>query len=978
MATRGGVPAWAVVAVWVWLTGSGALAVAAIVPPPDAHRHWAFQPVRDVPPPAIQNEAWARTGIDRFIAARLEAAEMVPAPPADSRTLIRRMSQHLTGLAPTPDEVDAFVAAVAADRDSAVAALIERLLASPRYGERWGRHWLDVARYSDTKGYVYAREEREFVHAPAYRDWVIRAFNDDLPYDRFLLLQLAADQLVPPDAPDLAAMGFVTGGRRFIGVTHDIIDDRIDVVTRGTMGLTVACARCHDHKYDPVPTADYYSLYGVFHGSDDRLVALEPSDDAELAKRRDTFDRTMAKRREEAAERLRARAGEYLAAQLEMNKYPEEGFDQLLSPGDLIPTSVRRWRDFLHLAKDRPHAIFGPWLALAAVAPDDWPAAAETALAQALAEPGINPRVVAAFGTTPASMREAAERYGALFAEAEALAEAEAADDAPGAAELRAFLRDPGSPAVVPDTGIVNNETFFPTPVTEELWKLQGEVDRRLIELGAPAALVLTERKPGPKPRIFNRGLASQLGQEVPRQFLEVLAGPQRRPFHEGSGRLELARAIASPDNPLTARVMVNRLWQHHFGTGLVRTSSDFGLRAESPSHPDLLDWLARRFVESGWSVKAIHRLILSSAVYQQSGCSDAADTARDPDNRLLARFPVRRLDFEQLRDSMLHVAGELDPAMGGRARPLLARENRRRTVYAFVDRQFLPGTFRTFDFANPDLHVAVRHETTVPQQALFFLNGEFAADRARALAAATGHLPPPERVHEMHRRLYQRPATPSEQIAARRFIDIAQAEMAPDPPSPADTAWRYGTGAFDESSQRVVDFTPLPHATGATWQGAAEWPGGETGWAQLTATGGHPGNTRAHACVRRWVAPATATVSIAGVLKHDPPEGDGVRGFVVSSRHGVLAQARAHASEAPLAADQVTVGPGDTIDFVVDIGDVLHSDQFLWEPVVTAAEKQWLAAAEFAAPPPAPPLLAPWEQYAQVLLLSNEFAFVD
>ncbi len=249
-------------------------ASAATEPPSGARNHWAFQPPRAITPPEVKDTAWPKTDIDQFILAKLEAAGLKPAPPADARTLIRRMSFDLIGLPPTEREVEQFVAVRNSESSAAINPLIDQMLANPRYGERWGRHWLDVARYSDTKGYAYGREERRFVHAPAYRDWVLGAFNRDMPYDRFLLLQMAADQLVPADSPYLDAMGFITGGRRFIGVTHDIIDDRIDVVTRGTMGLTVACARCHDHKYDPIPTADYYSLYGVFHGSDDRLVPL--------------------------------------------------------------------------------------------------------------------------------------------------------------------------------------------------------------------------------------------------------------------------------------------------------------------------------------------------------------------------------------------------------------------------------------------------------------------------------------------------------------------------------------------------------------------------------------------------------------------------------------------------------------------------------------------------------------------------------
>jgi len=936
----------------------------------DPQKHWAFQPINRPQPPEVKNRNWPKTEIDRFILSRLEQEGATPAPAADPRTLIRRMSFDLIGLAPSAEEVDQFSAACKRNRERAVTQLIDRLLASPRYGERWGRHWLDVARYSDTKGYVYAREERFFVHAPAYRDWVIRAFNDDLPYDRFLLLQIAADQLVAPDSPDLLAMGFITGGRRFIGVTHDIIDDRIDVVTRGAMALTVQCARCHDHKYDPIPTKDYYSLYGVFHGGDDRLVELASSNDGELAKRRKKSADMMKKRRDEANLRLRSRVGDYLNAQLELEKFPEEGFDQLLSPGDLIPHSVRRWRDFLRTIQDQSHPIFAPWFALSQIPENKFESLAPKSLQKLIESGTVNPFLGNALTDTPKTMKELAAIYGKAFADAEKQT------NAPGAAELRAFLYDPRSPTVVPDNGIVNNEWFFPTTITEELWKYEGDVDRRLIELGIPAARVVVDHEMEPNPRVFLRGKASKLGPEVPREFLQVIAGPDRKPFQHGSGRLDLAEAIVDPKNPLTARVMVNRIWQHHFGTGLVRTPSDFGLRAETPSHLELLDWLAQRFIDSGWSVKAIHRLILSSAVYQLAMV--AVDAKSDPENRLLAHFPTRRLEFEALRDAMLAATGELELRMGGKASELLDPSNKRRTVYSLIDRQFLTGALRTFDVANPDIHVAVRHETTVPQQALFFLNGTFAANRAKALAKRVATGSASDRVQQLHRAVYQRSASRAEVAAALQFIKAAEADPPPQPAPVPVTQWRYGTGAYDETNKQVKNFTALPHFTGSAWQGATEWPGGRTGWAQLTAEGGHPGDTLAHACIRRWVAPGNAVITISGTLKHEPEQGDGVRAFIVSSKQGELKRATVHHSKAEMSATNITVTAGETIDFVVDIGGTLNADQFLWAPVITSEGKKWDAKAEFNGPTPPPQLLTAWEQYAQVLLLANEFAFVD
>jgi hypothetical protein len=737
-----------------------------------AKTHWAFVAPKKPSLPTVTEAAWIKTPVDNFILARLEEGRVLHAPAADKRTLLRRVSFDLTGLPPTAAEVEEFLA----DKSSgAFKTVVDRLLASPQYGERWGRRWLDVARYSDSKGYVYGREERFFVHSWAYRDWVVRAFNEDLPYDRFLLLQIAADQLVPENSRDLAAMGFVTGGRRFLGVTRDIIDDRIDVVTRGTMALTVSCARCHDHKYDPIPTRDYYSLYGVFESSLDRLVCIgpEPRDEG-YVKVAAKLAETMKQRREEGEARLQARVGDYLAAQLEMHKYPDEGFDQLLGKEDIIPQSVRRWRDYLARSSRIFHPIFAPWNTLAAIPESQFESKAPAALEQLGKENSskLNPLVSRAFKTAPKSMREAAERYGRVFADA--------SKSSPDGVALVKFLTDQNSPTTIPDIGIIHNEWYFPTTVCEELWKLQGDVDRWLIKDGStPHALGLFDREPEHNPRVFIRGNPARLGEEVPRQLPRVVLGEKCGPFQSGSGRLELARAIVRPDNPLTARVMVNRIWQEHFGVGLVRTASDFGLRAEPPSHPELLDWLAIEFINSGWSVKAVHRLILLSSTYQQAS---GAPSERDPDNRLLSHFSRARLDFEETRDAMLAVSDEIEPRMGGKAAELFAGDNKRRTLYSIVDRQFLPVTFRTFDFANPDIHTAQRHTTTIPQQALFFLNSPFVADRAKALARS-GAPPPKERVARLYEKIYQRRPTAFELKQGLQFVRAAEHEQQPVPP---------------------------------------------------------------------------------------------------------------------------------------------------------------------------------------------------
>jgi hypothetical protein len=629
----------------------------------------------------------------------------------------------------------------------------------------------------------------------------------------------------------------------------------------------------------------------------------------------------------------------------------------------------------------------------------------------------VNPLVARAFATPPRDMRDVARRYGELFAEVEKqcaarrsaelfarfekrvrsfLGAADTGPDPPAAEELsdpaaealRRVLYGPDSPCEVPDKPIVSSEQFFPYATIVALWGLQRAVDRWLIESPAapPYATVLTDSPTPADARVLRRGNPATPGAEVPRQFLQVLAGPDRRPFRHGSGRLELARAILDPANPLTARVMVNRVWQHHFGAGLVRTPSDFGARAEPPSHPELLDWLARRFVADGWSLKSLHRLVMLSATYQQASTGPADQANRDPENRLLWRANVRRLSIEELRDSLFAATGELDRRAGGKPADLLARPfPSRRTVYGLIDRQYFPTLLRAFDAANPDLHTPQRSDTTVPQQALFFLNHPLLIDRARALARhpAVADAPTPEaKVGQMYRLAYQRPPTPAQVGRAVELVRAAEAD--PDRAAPArPAAWAYGYGAFDATAGTLTDFRPLPYFNGTAWQGGPAWPDGTLGWARLTAEGGHPGNDLKHAVVRRWTAPADGTVRVRTTLAHAVAAGDGVRGTILSSRHGRLASAAVHNGRKEMDVPSVDVRAGDTLDFVVDIRDNLNSDQFTWAPVITlatgeggAAGTTWSAKDDFGDAPVEP--LGPWEQLAQVLLMANEYCFVD
>jgi hypothetical protein len=645
----------------------------------------------------------------------------------------------------------------------------------------------------------------------------------------------------------------------------------------------------------------------VFQSCAEAVVPCTTGEDAKLAEVVKKNHDLMTKRREEQMARTRARAKDYQKALTELEKYPEQGFDQIIDEKDLNPFIVHRWKAWVE------------------------------------AHPGV-----------------------------------ELSEEA---------LKATDSPAYVPDEHITNNEMYFPSGVITELWKSQGEVDRYLLNnRTAPEhATVLVDRALPSTPRVLLRGNPLTKGDAVPRQFLSLFGA--QRPFTQGSGRLELAKAIIDPRNPLTARVMVNRIWQHHFGRGLVSTPSDFGKQGTAPSHPELLDWLAQRFIDSGWSIKAMHRLIMMSETYQQSSGGGAVDPAHaDPDNRLLWRMNPHRLSFEEARDAWLMAAGRLSLEVGGTPLPLFAADNQRRTLYTLVDRENVPAVMRTFDFANPDLSIPQRTETTVPQQALFGMNHPFVVQQAKALLgrADVKGADAAERVRRIYGHLFQRAPRADEMEQALRFVQedeprvIVQADHS--------KAWQYGVGEWDESTGRVKDFKPLPHFTGSAWQGDEAWPNAKLGWAQLTATGGHPGNDRKHAVVRRWIAPADGTYAVKSTLLHEPAPGDGIRSFISHSEQGRLHAGRLHQGRAELNFDTLAFKAGETLDFVVDIGEVLNSDQFLWSMRIQQSglagaggetrDSTWDAEKDFAAQPRSQ--LNNWEQLVQVLMLANEFMFVD
>lgn len=643
----------------------------------EGRKFWSYQPVSTPALPTVKHPEWVQAPLDSFVVAGLEAAGLNQAPKADKRTLLRRATFDLTGLPPSPGETDAFLADSAPD---AFARVVDRLLASSSYGERWGRQWLDVVRYADTCGNA---SDYPIPQAALYRDWVIKAANKDMPYDEFLREQIAGD-LLPSDSDEtrtnrIVATGYIAMARRFGGVggePHLTIDDTIDNLSRAILGSSIACARCHNHKFDPFTMEDYYGLYGFFSST----------------------------------------------------RYPNPG-------GEGGPRQT----------------LFVPLIGAAEVSKISAPFEAELAAAQAVSK--------------------------ALEAAQEPI---KAAPDSPEKTEASARLK----------------------AKFEEAKKALAEVLARMPIW--PDAYAVVDGPSSGNAKIQIRGEPKNLGAEVRRKFPAILGGMQLAEGTKGSGRMELAKWLSSPTNPLTARVLVNRVWQQHFGTGIVSTPNDFGRQGQAPSHPELLDYLASRFIADGWSLKALHRSILLSRTWQLSSEATAEALEKDPSNKLLSRATRRRLDAESLRDSLLFVSGQLQLTPAG-AHPFPARhtwkwtqhnpfsetyESYFRSVYLMQSRLRKNPYLNLFDGADPSSSTGVRRPTTTPLQSLFSMNSPLMhqCSEAFVLHRLGGAPEGKAKLRAAYVNTLGRSPTPTEERDALEFLEVYQKALLP-----ADSAEAQG-----------------------------------------------------------------------------------------------------------------------------------------------------------------------------------------
>lgn len=761
----------AAVAEWIASGAEWAEAVGPLVIPrrgvtEEERAFWSFQSLNmpAVPTPSDGASDWVQTDVDRFVLAALQKQGLTPVGPADKRVLIRRATYDLTGLPPTPEEIEAFEAD---DSEDAFGKVVDRLLGSPHYGERWGRHWLDVTRFGedDTRGLAPGGTGRErYPMAYVHRDWVVKAFNDDMPFDTFAMAHVAAD-LMPEEQREalLPALGFLGQGPWYYDIAEPAIaraderHDRVDVTTRGFLGLTVGCARCHDHKYDPIGTHDYYAIAGIFDNANyyeypiaDSATAAEFKSDQEfIESMEEGLGEYLSTESDQLASVLSLQTSRYMMAAWQVTGKEQIPVETAAQRARLDLEVLQRWVRFL--AKEPKHYPFVvPWQEMIADAGGTEERAQELAdqfqrlVLEIVAEQSKledrNQRIIAR-GTPLEEVKSTPMPNGFESFFDEHQLELDAMDRERFNLHVDLFYTD-----------LENNlETFFRQP---GVFRFRGwGLERQLSRVAADHVVAMREEVKELEEELPDlpfvmgvaekdstdivdiglhiRGSPKALGERVPRGFPAVLQGGDPERYVEGSGRLRLARDIA--EHPIAARVIVNRVWGWHMGAGIVRSPSNFGFAGEAPTNPELLEFLAADFVANGHSIKRLHRQIMLSSVYQLATTDRPEYAEVDPENQFFWRFNRQRLEAEQIRDALLQVSGELDTKIGGESLQLDDEKNDRRTVYGEVSRFQVNEYLQTFDFPNPSLTAERRFATNVPLQSLYFMNSDFVHRQSQA-----------------------------------------------------------------------------------------------------------------------------------------------------------------------------------------------------------------------------------------------------
>jgi len=970
--------------------------------------HWSYQPLVKplVPNP---NSRWGHNEIDKFILEKLSANKLIPSLEADKKILIRRLYYDLIGIPPTIEEVEKFV------NDKSLSSydkLVDKLLAMPQYGERWARYWLDTSRYSDTSGSVNGNRESRYTYAYTYRNYVIKALNEDKPFNQFILEQIAADKLPNLPKENLAALGFITLGKDS-GNVNDTIDDRIDVIAKGFMATTVVCARCHDHKFDPISTKDYYALHGVFNSSyvpvDDGKPVLRVINDTPeyrdyLAKKaqieKDTqafIDKTYAA----AFLDFSTNTTKWLYGGYLLNSIVQSNRNDYVRDNKLNPKMIQRWTQAIKVtvsvskrtdikgkaksASKVEHPAFLPYAKMFSVNDADFPKSFRDLLAEHSED--INPFLLSKLKTSSIlKMSDLAAAYGRAVVDS---ARMQSNTNVLGAKDFYEAVYKNGGPLDISRNDFQryysdNQKTMrYDNQLRAETAKLVTH------EISHPAtperAMAIADKEKPANSYVFIKGEPSSRGPVVERRFFEFFSYLSPNNFTNGSGRLEVAKAIADPKNPLTARVIVNRVWSHHFGEGFVKTPDDFGTQCEQPTQLELLNYLAARFIEDGWSIKKLHKLILTSAIFKQSSLDDPRKSNIDPYNKYYWRMNIVRLDFEALRDTILYVGGKLSQEPIRQPKDLFSLNGESysniRSVYGLVDRNRLPEALTTFDFATPEMTTGKRFKTTVPKQALFLMNNSLVVEQVRNVVNRPEFLSKideRDKVDMLYQIFYQRSPTPLETKIATYYVKSAFMDDMSD--IKKEYNWKYGFRIVDAKTKVLGKFTEFTSFDKDEYSSTNSYLN-----LTINRNGGKASSYNIHG-VRQWISPREGQFDISATIKakqtKDPIN---LAIYVYKNDKLIFSRSITNSVEAVIKIPTIKNNLSDKFEFsVVSLtGKVLD---YSMNTIIQESKDEnsltpitWNSASDFRGPiRKIDRELGAWERYAHALMMSNEMIFIN
>lgn len=976
----------------------------------DPQDHWAYKPINPPKIPDINNK-WISNPIDNFILSKLKENKLSPSSEVDRKVLIRRVFYDLIGLPPTEKEVSDFVS------DTSLIAyeqLIDGLLNSPHYGERWARHWMDTSRYSDTTGTVNVGTDTRYTYSYTYRDYLINSFNKDKPFDLFVMEQIAADKM-KGNKETLAALGFITLGKNS-GNINDVIDDQIDVIFKGFMATTLVCARCHDHKFDPISTKDYYSMHGILNSSmvpDDKTKPLlydapQTEEYLDYVKKQGIIEKEIEKfidvRFESAMSDYRTNTFKHIYGGYILNTMVDANKSDFIRTNKLNTAMIQKWALAINVklavpkrgslrSNNKPkednlnHPSFLPFSRMFKVTDDKFKDEFATLILDYSED--INPFLLHRIKRSPInSMKDLAVAYQSAVLDSFS----NTSTNVPGAIEFRDSIFKNSGPM---DINRLNFQGFYGDGGKTMTYDNELREQRRRLNTleithvaAPPRAMVMVDKGSIVNSPVFIKGNAGTTGPIVPHRFLETFSYLNPSNFTNGSGRLELAQSIVNPLNPLTSRVMVNRIWQYHFGEGLVKTPDDFGFQTETPAQIDLLNYLAYYFMEEGWSVKKIHKLMLMSSTYKQSTMSDSKKAYIDPSNKFYWRMNMLKIDFETLRDTILYVGGKLDFTMGGQPVNLVTPDqmgySTRRTIYGFIDRGNLPEVFTTFDFATPEMTTGRRFQTVVPKQSLFLMNNSMVIEQVRNMITRDEFVKitnEKEKIKSLYRICFQREPSSIETKIGMEYMEDAMNEDISDVKK--EHNWKYGYRLYDgKSMSEFINFNSFNNDSYKSTNRIGEVIQNIS----ISKLGGIIVNNPNLFSTRRWISSRDGDFNVNVNFKIKPASDQtSIKLIIYKNDKMIKSSTVTNYSDHIIKFDLKSLDVKDKIDFYLvnnsksqrEYNITIKINELKDEHSLTPIS--WNSILDFKAPPKkGDKELDCWERYAQILMLSNEMVFIN